>query len=70
MRREDVIRSLEQAVGENISYANYHQKMADRAKAKGDHSSAGLAEFRAQDARWVAGAGMATINHLNGVSPD
>lgn len=70
MRREQIIQALEEAVHGNLTTANDLEAFA-AVKHKKDFAASAAREVReAERCRWLAGCGMATINHLNGVSPE
>ena len=73
MRRDEVIRELEEAVASNNSVANEYRRNADRAGAAGsqaDYVRYALWAEMETAYRYSAGFGAAILNHLRGVSPE
>lgn len=74
MRRDELMRELEEGVAANNSVANEYRRNADRARAAGpqaDHERYALSAAEVEAAyRYSAGFGAAILNHLSGVSPE
>lgn len=70
MTRDEVIQVLEEATANHNSLANESRRSADNARAAGWQWTAKAEAEKEARHRYSAGFCAATINHINGVSPE
>ena len=70
MKRDELIQLLEESAANNLATARRLMKRAGRFDRVGEAADADCVRKVAARARFSAGCNVATVNHLNGVSPE